>query len=150
MLSVVAAALICGIVRRLTGEKGTQGAIAKLLTGIFLALAVVSPLAKVELGRLTDIALEYHTEGQSSAAIGEEMTRQAISASIKAQTEAYILDKAAALEVTLSVEVEMSDERIPVPCGVRLTGAVSPNAKSKLSGIITEELGIEKERQQWI
>ena len=77
------------------------------------------------------------------------MTRRAMSGRIKAQTEAYILDKAAALEVTLLVEVEMSDEPIPVPCGVRLAGDVSPHAKNKLSGIITEDLGIEKERQQW-
>ena len=145
----MAAAVICGIVRRLLGEKGTQGAVAKLLTGIFLALTVVSPLAKVEVGRLADIAGDYRADGLAAAAMGEEMTRQALAESIKAQTEAYILDKAAALEVTLTVEVEVSDEEVPVPCRVRLTGQVSPSAKSKLSGIITEDLGIEKERQIW-
>lgn len=149
LLSVVAAAVICGIVKRLLGDKGTQGAVAKLLTGIFLALTVVSPLAKVEIGRLADTAEDYRADGLAAAALGEEMTRQTLAESIKAQSEAYILDKAAALEVTLTVQVEVSDEEIPVPYRVRLAGKVSPYAKNKLSGIITEDLGIERERQIW-
>ena len=149
LLSVVAAAVISGIVKRLMGDKGNQGAVAKLLTGIFLALTVVSPLAKVEVGRLADIVGAYRADGLAAAAVGEEMTRQALAESIKAQSEAYILDKAAALEVALTVEIEMTDTDIPVPYRIRLSGQVSPYAKNKLSGIITEDLGIEKERQIW-
>ena len=131
------------------GDKGTQGAVAKLLTGIFLALTVISPLAKVELNRLADIVLDHRQSGLAAAAAGEEMTRQALAESIKSRSEAYILDKAAALEVSLTVEVEVTDEDIPVPCQIRLSGQVSPYAKNRLSGIITEDLGIEKERQIW-
>lgn len=149
MLAVVAAAVICGIVRRLLGEKGTQGALAKMLTGIFLALTVVSPLAKIKLGGLADVIADHQAAGLSAAAQGEEMTRQALSQSIKSSTEAYILDKAAALGVELTVEVELNDEDVPSPCGVRLTGQMSPYAKRKLSGILTEDLGIEKEQQTW-
>lgn len=150
LLSVVAAAVICGIVTRLLGEKGTQGAVAKLLTGIFLALTVISPLAKVKLDRLTDLTESYRVDGFTAAAAGEEMTREALAQSIKAQSEAYILDKATALEVTLAVEVTLTDEDIPVPCEVRLSGQVSPYAKNKLAGIIAEDLGIGKECQTWI
>lgn len=149
LFSVVAAALICGIVKRLLGDKGIQGAVAKLLTGIFLALTVVSPLKKVSVGHLTDIMEDYRKDGLSAAAMGEEMTRQALAQSIKAKSEAYILDKAAALEVTLEVEVEVTDEDLPVPCQVYMKGRVSPYAKNKLSGIITDDLGIEKEHQIW-
>jgi hypothetical protein len=59
------------------------------------------------------------------------------------------LDKAQALNTALEVEVTLSDDEIPIPVKVRLSGKVSPYAKGRLQQIISEELGIERENQIW-
>lgn len=149
LLGVVAAAVICGIATRLMGEKGTQGAMTKLIAGLFLVFTVIRPVANISLDGLSDFTAAYSDAGEQAAAAGESLTKDALAVSIKAQTEAYILDKAAGLQVDLEVEVTLSEDDIPTPIAVRLSGKVSPYAKARLQNIITDDLGIEKERQIW-
>ena len=137
LLGVMGAAVICGIVIRMIGEKGTQGAMTKLIAGLFLAFTVIRPVANIRLDGLSDFTAAYSAAGD------------ALAASIKAQTEAYILDKAAALQVELEVDVTLSDGDIPTPSAVLLSGKVSPYAKARLQKMITDDLGIDKERQTW-
>lgn len=150
LLSIIAAAVICGIVTRLIGEKGTQGAMVKLIAGLFLTFTVINPVVKMDINGLTDFADVYSDAGSQAAAAGEQMSADALRASIKARTEAYILDKAAGLELNLEVEVTLSEDDIPLPASVRLSGKTSPYAKLRLQSMITQELGIEKENQVWI
>jgi hypothetical protein len=77
------------------------------------------------------------------------MTTDAIRASIKARSEAYILDKAAELALSVEVEVTLSNDEIPLPVSVRVSGKASNYAKSRLQAIITQDLGINKEHQVW-
>lgn len=149
LLGVFAAAIICAIVTRLMGDKGTHGAIAKLIAGLFLAFTVIHPVASVDLSGLTDWADGYSDDASEAVAAGESQMKSALAAGIKSRTEAYILDKAAALNVELKVEVTLSDDDIPVPTDISLFGKVSPYAKARLQAIISEDLGIEKERQTW-
>lgn len=149
LLGLVGAAVICGIVTRLVGEKGTQGAMVKLIAGLFLTFTVIRPLSDIRLDSLTDFADIYADAGAQAAASGECMTKDALRASIKAQTEAYILDKAAGLALSLEVEVTLSDDAIPLPASVRLSGKTSPYAKLRLQTIIAQDLGIDKEHQVW-
>ena len=79
-----------------------------------------------------------------------EMSTGAMIAIIKEETEAYILDKAASLGVTLSVEVMVEDGNVPRLSGVQLSGQVSPYARQQLSTWISNDLGISKENQKWI
>lgn len=150
LLSVIAAAIICGIVVRIIGEKGTMGAMAKLLAGLFLAFTMIRPLANVHIDGIANFTDSFSDEASRSAVMGEAMAKDALSASIKAQVEAYILDKAGDMNVSLTVEVTVSEDEIPVPTAVRIKGAVSPYAKKQLQALISEDLGIEKERQTWI
>lgn len=78
---------------------------------------------------------------------GELESRNAIAASIKAQTEAYILDKAA--ELGASVQAEVSVNADLRPDGAVLTGNVSPYVKSRLSALLETQLGIAKEALVW-
>jgi hypothetical protein len=150
LLAVVGAAMICGIITRLVGEKGTQGAMIKLIAGLILAFTVIRPVANIRLDGFADFADLYTDAGALAASEGKQLTYDAIRASIKAQTEAYILDKAAGLDLDLEVEVTVSQDEIPVPKSVRLSGKSSPYAKSRLQAIITQELGVEKENQVWM
>lgn len=149
LLSIIAAAIVCGIITVLLGSKGTHGAMAKLMAGLFLAFTVIRPVAQIDFTGITDFAEQYTDAGTAAAEKGKILTREALTESIKRKTEAYILDKAEAMRVTLSVEVELSEHDVPVPVAVQLEGAVSPYAKQQLQRIITEDLGIDKEHQTW-
>lgn len=150
LLSVVAAAIISGIVTKLLGTKGTLGTVGKLVVGLFLAFTMIAPLRTVRIAEDWDITSAYADEADQVVADGKNQTRQALQACIKERCEAYILDKARALNVDLEVAVTVSDEDIPAPEYVYLNGNVSPNARNKLTDIISEDLGIPKEAQQWI
>lgn len=67
---------------------------------------------------------------------------------IKVEAEAYILDKAAAMNVSLEVSVTVEGDP-PVPAAAQLSGEVSPYAKQQLEKILWEDLGISKEYLEW-
>lgn len=81
---------------------------------------------------------------------GKNASATAWSESIIAGTEAYILEKTKAMNVDLNVEVELSEDEVPMPAGVKLIGKVAPYAKSVLSDMIERDLNIPKECQIWI
>lgn len=149
LLGIFVAAIICAIVTKLLGEKGTTATLTKLICGLFLTFTVLRPLMNVDLTdclRWTDC---YDREATQAVAIGTEQTKKALTEIIKQRTQAYILDKAQALNTVLEVEVTLSDDDIPVPLKVRLKGKISPYAKGRLQATIAEDLGIEKENQIW-
>ncbi len=150
LLSVTAAALICGILDKLLAGKGTAAAIGKMMAGIFLALTVISPFAKLKLDTLEDLTMDFRLEASEAVADGQMQTNSALADIIKQRTEAYILDKAEELCVALTVQVEISREEIPVPVSVRLQGNISPYAKGRLQKDIEDNLGVPKEKQIWI
>ena len=69
--------------------------------------------------------------------------------SIKQALEAYILDEVRRLECQLTVEVILSEEELPIPQQVRLTGDISPYNRQKLSNFLSEQLGVAREEQIW-
>lgn len=149
LLGIVGAAVICGIVTRLIGDKGTQGAMVKLIAGLFLIFTVIRPIANIRMDDLTEFPDLFKDAGAQAAASGERMTKEAVKASIKAQTEAYILDKATELSLNLTVDVSLSEDEIPLPESVHLSGKASHYAKLRLQSIIIQDLGIDKEHQVW-
>ena len=150
LIGVTVAAILCGIVTSISGEKGFLGSVMKLLTGLLMALALVSPWVTISLNNLFGWTEDIQTnagsitqEGQSS---GEETYRRVI----KERLEAYILDEARELGADLSVAVTLSQEGTPVPVAAELTGNVSPYLKQRLTLFLSSELGIEKEDQIWL
>lgn len=148
VISVTAAAIICGIVTGLSQKDSTQKML-KLVCGLFLAVTVVRPITRIDLTALTDVSLISFSEAEEAAAMGENLSRNALAELIKEETEAYILDKAAERNVSLEAEVTVSGDSPPVPVSVTLSGAVSPYARQQLEQLITEDLGIAKENQRW-
>lgn len=147
--TVTGAALISAVVLRLLAGKGSAAAVGKILVGIFMALTVIGPISQVELSDVWDWVPDVSADAGLAAAQGQADAKKALEQSISSQVEAYILDKAAQMDVVLTVEVELSDDTIPVPRRVRLQGNISPYAKSRLQSILSEELGIDKENQIW-
>ena len=150
MLGIVAAALVCALVTRLVKDKGAAGASVKLITGLFMVFTVVSPVSGLSLSGIDIWSGEFSDTAALIAAEGERYSAEAVATVIKTRTEAYILDKALALELQLQVEVVLSEDDIPVPAMVRISGKASPYARARLQQIIEEDLQIDKENQIWI
>ena len=149
LLSVTGAAIVSAVVLRLLEGKGSAASVAKMLTGIFVAITVIGPITRLHVSDVLDLLPDVSADAQAAVAQGEASAKKALADSISNQIESYILDKAAQLGVTLAVEVELSQDVIPVPVGVRLQGNVSPYAKTRLQSILRDDLGIDKENQIW-
>ena len=121
----------------------------KMLTGLFLALTILRPLGDLRMNDLWQILPDVSADAEQVVAEGQANYRKELSRCIKERVQTYILDKGAQLGLSLSVEVELSDDPIPKPLRVRLRGDVSPYAKGRLQQILQEDLGIRKENQIW-
>lgn len=149
LLRVVGAAIICSSIRAILPGKGMVPAITKMLGGIFLAFTVISPIATLEIEKIMTAGSEIEFSGTRIALQGDKEAEEAYRAGIKSRTEAYVLEKAAVLAPGLSVEVTLSEDELPVPCEVILSGEVSPYAKSSIQEILSTDLNIPKEAQIW-
>lgn len=148
VLELVIAALICGIITGLVKE-GSLREILKFICGVFLAVTVLRPIVGTDFLTLLDFSHLHTDDAAQAVSAGENLSRDAAAAIIKAECEAYILDKAAQLEVQISAEVTLSEDDPPVPVSVLITGNVTPYNKLRLEEIIQEDLGITKENQLW-
>lgn len=150
LLAIAAAALLCSIVRSVAPQKGTVGATIRMALGIVMLLSVVSPLLSVSSYRLHNWSDDFSYDAHTIVSDAQQEAKQELRRRITEQTQAYILAKAQALGAQLEVSVALSEEDPGYPCSATLKGPVSPSAKQTISGILTRELGIDKEAQQWI
>lgn len=150
LISVTAAAMICGIAKTVVDDKTVSGTVIRLVAGLIMTVTVLSPVVSLDLGRLPELTDGITAEAKQAAAVGEDMAEEELRSIIIERLEAYILDKAAAFGASLQVAVLMPDDGSAQPVGVILRGAVSPYAKQRLQQIIAEDLNIAKEKQQWI
>lgn len=150
ILSVTAAAVLLGILRTLLDKKSGSGVLLQLIGGLFLTFTVISPITTIDPDALLDSPWELTEQGNAIAAQGQAMAQEELQSIIKAQCEAYILDKAQTYQAALEVEVTLNQEEIPAPVAVRLQGSVSPYAKQALQQWLYDEMGIPREDQQWV
>ncbi len=148
LLSVTGAALICGVAGKLVSG-GAAAAVVKMVTGLLMLMAVVGPWTNIRFEG-NGFLEEYQLAADVSVSDGMKICNRALRERISQQVSAYILDKAKSLDATLTVEVELTDDELPVPCAVTLRGSISPYAKALLSDCIAQDLGVKKEAQIWI
>ena len=148
IISVSAAAFLCGILNSMM-LKGTAKEVMKLVSGLFLAFCVISPVTDLRLPELTDLGESMQQEAQEAVAAGESMAQESVSESIKQQLEAYILDKAESLGLDLTVEVFIAEEDSFLPEGVALQGDAPLPERRELIREITDALGLTEEDITW-
>jgi len=150
VLHITATALICAVVLRFARGSAAAKMIIRLLCGIVLAYSIIQPVKQVDFSRLDRFALEFQQDAEQAILWGKNESSAAWAEGISQGVEAYILEKAKAMNVELVVEVELSDDEIPVPVAVSLCGNAAPYVKSVLSDTISQDLNIPKEKQTWI
>ena len=148
VFTVVAAALLCGILSSIF-HQGKSKELLRILCGIFLTFTVLKPIIGADWTKFLEESIIFESDAQQAAALGENMARQATAELIKEKCQAYILDKAAELNVSITAEVTVSEEESPKPISVVISGQISPYSRAKLESILETDLGIAKENQVW-
>ncbi len=146
LLSIICVAFVCGIVSSLV-ENGFAKDIVKLICGLFMTFCILQPLYNINWDKSLALSIPYQEEASQAAEQGQNIADEAMAAIIKEQTEAYILDKAAAMNAKVSVSVILSENLIPVSASVG--GTLSPYMRQQLSTFLETEIGITKENQEW-
>lgn len=149
LFRIIIAAVLCAIIKTFTAKASVSGTIIKTLCGVFLTVTVLSGITNLDFPSINQNINLFYTDAHQAVETGVQMNLSSMGNSIKEQTEAYVLDKAALVNAELSVEVTLSNDDPPVPYSIILDGHVSPYAKSKLTKLISDELGISKENQTW-
>lgn len=150
LIGVTAAALVCGVVRAFVTEKGALGGIIRMLLGVLMLLVVIQPVSGLSVDELFHWTRDISSEAQSIVTHAESASKEELHGRIKQETRAYILSKAESLGAKLEVQVELSDDLLPKPIAVQITGAVSPYTKQSLTRMIEQDLGIDRGAQRWI
>lgn len=139
-MGVICAAFLCSIVNALGGAgQGTR----KLISGVFLALALLHPLGSLDLPELP--VGELLREAEAAAQDGEALARDAKNERITQSLEAYILTKAE--ELDLAVEAEVTVDEDGLPARVTLTGP-GPVPRELIDALCLS-LGLGKEDIRW-
>ena len=149
LIGITAAAILCALVNKLSG-KGITAAATRMITGIVIAMAVISPWLEVRIGNVRNVLDDVRFSAEYFSQQGKDDANEAIRECILQQTQAYILEKADSLDLSVAVEVILSDGLPAIPEEVIITGSVSPYARESLSAYIQENLGIGTEAQTWI
>ena len=149
--SVIYVCLCCAIIRKLVPQKGPTSSVINAACGIIIAITVISPVIKINISGIEDYIDSYRFEADSYVNAGTEASKNQLQAVIIEKTKAYILEKASTYDCKItSIKVSVSSDMVPVPICVEIYGTYSPYTKNQISGLITSNLGISKENQQWI
>ena len=147
VLTITAAAILAGILSSFLDKNSTSGALVKMAAGLFLLFAVLGPVAGWNPANLTDFTAGLTSDGDQAAAEGENLAREAMGDIIKSEAEAYILDKAAQLGLSVQVQLTLTADHLPE--SALLTGQATRQQKQAMESILESDLGIPKEKQQW-
>ena len=149
ILGIVIAAIICGIVQGLVDIKTTAGKVVTLLSGLFMAFTVLTPIADISFRDVTAYFDSLSVQADSYAQEGSAAAFDSMRGIIKSRTSAYILDKADSMGLEITVEVGFDGGDDTVPSSVVIGGDVTPYKREVLAIYIENNLGITKEHQQW-
>ena len=149
MLSVICAALVCGILTDMSAKTSFEKLI-RLLCSVFLAVTVVYPVIRYRFPEWSAETSIFQPEDEAAVAQGEKIYFQSIASIIRTQTEAYILKEAKSIGADLTAAVELDAGNPPAPISVTIRGDFDASIETTLGQLIADELGIPKEHQTWI
>lgn len=148
-MAVASAALLVSFVLALL-PKGKIRAIFKFCGALLLILVVITPLTKLDVEAFAQAIAKQQMQIEQMRTGVEINNREILSELIKQQSEAYVLDKAESLGITVTVDITLNEEGdYPYPGSVILSGNASQEDQQYLSKIIAEDIGVPTECQEW-
>ena len=149
LLSIVCAAFICSIVASLIPKDSGYSSIIKVICGLFVATTAIVPALSVRFNNVFEYLGDIQTSAEEIVSGGAYAADTKLNEIIKQQSEAYILDKALSLGLSVEVEVKLTNSDPPAPYSIEIQGTISPFQKQRLQQYIQDDLSIPKERQIW-
>ena len=143
-------AVFCAVAQLLVPEGGEKRAL-RLTCAAMLTLLLIQPLRGLDARNLTDLITAQKRHNSSLREDAEELSTDLCSGIIREKTEEYIWDAARRLGIRrLGIRLQLRTENgMPVPWSVDLTGDYTGEQKQQLSLLLEGELGIPGERQSW-
>ena len=148
-LCLICGALIVGILQDISEKTGFSKQL-RLVGSIFLTGVLISPLVSLRLRSLPQLDSQYQLQAEEAAAQGEKIRIQSMSSIIREECEAYILKEARDIGADVEVQIELDTSYPPAPSAVTLRGSFDADTETHLSRLLSEKIGIPKERQTWI
>lgn len=149
ILSLIGAALVCGVVKNLVGTCGKNEEIIHIICGIFMAITALSPVVRIEIPDLSSYVQPFFSTAAEVSREAKESSKEDQADIIKEQTRAYILEKANSHNMDVDVEVALDEESL-VPRGITIFGSISPYDKTLLGNFIRKTLDIPEGQQRWV
>ncbi len=122
----------------------------QFLCGIILTITLIKPFTGIQNMDIPLVSDSIREDGAHLSDEGKKIALDAMADIIRQNSQAYIMDKAAELGVSIDAEVSVSNEEIPVPVSVILHGDVSPYVRLQVESLIESGMGIAKENIRWI
>lgn len=144
-------AMLCGVLTIITPE-GRVKNVVKLLCGIAVVAAIISPLVKADIRAYSAYLAEYRLEAERITKGAQEDSKNLNRSYIEEKCEAYILDKAKNCGTAIyavKVRAEWSTEGFWYPVSAEISSDAGSEERLRLSGIIEAELGIAADEQRW-
>jgi hypothetical protein len=147
ILTFLVCSLTCGILSQIVSDTGKTKLI-QFISGTFLAVTVLSGFARIDPADFHLISAGNRNPADAYIAMGKQAAAEEQKIRITADCEAYILDKAKELGAEVTAKVSLDELLVPV--FVEITCESDRNLQPDLQKILTMDLGIPKENQQWI
>ena len=150
IVGVTCAAVLLAITQCLM-PSGAVRRVGRLAGGLLLLLAVIAPLASLDVEALGAALTEYRMAESDSTALLELENERLVKTIIEEQTAAYISDKASELggTCTAAVTYEYGEDGTACPVAVTIRGTLTEQQRSRLIGIIETDLAIPEENQTY-
>lgn len=145
LYSIIVCVFVCGILSRMVSDS-RRNALLRVISGTVLAVTLLRPLSGIPLEEFLQVPVQNRNAADDYIAQGRQIAAQARERIIEDLCEAYILEKAMALGMNITVEISLDQDGCPVFAAI--CGEASPDAQ--LQEILASDLGIPKENQQWI
>ena len=126
--------------------KGTSKKAAAVLCGLVMLLLALTPLAQLDYDALSEAISRLELEKEEARTGIEIRNQELVARIISGRVQAYILDKAASLGLTVTVELEMETR---YPKAVTIHGEATPAQKQQLQQYLEQTFAIPVQRQVW-
>ena len=148
LMSVVAVAMLSVFLLSFV-KKEQLRRILRFVTGLIVLITVLSPLVQIDestiLQAVEDLELSVQLRKEEiSDHVDRELARH-----VKETTEQYIEQKGSELGAIIQAEVQVTEDRYPIPYSVKIIGILTSHQKEELVQYLTLSLGISAERQEW-
>lgn len=148
LLTIISASILCALADSLM-PAGAVKRVGRLVCGLVLLCAVLSPLAELDLAGGQDWLEDYFAGLELRQAELGSQVNEGMKVIIEEKYAAYIVDKAAEMGLTCTVRVScrMGEDGLYVPDRMAAAGSFSDVEQSRLTQIVQEDLGVPLERQ---